>query len=375
MLEFQQSRGRFKTKSATVCDHLPSPDIDINTCYSVFQRKLLDIVKRTIPRGFRNPYIPGWDSKCEVLEYGLEKAQSIPYKQQVANKLVEHLNSKRKATWTETVENIDMKHSSLKAWAAINKLAGRKNILPNPNSINPNPVASWPIKNGKLKQSNREFTRNVNRQLKMEWKSSSTDQDLCNDFSTNEVMAAIKTFKFGKAPVPDNLHPEFFLNLFKKCFEWLRILFSNCLSTKKLPKVWKIVQVIAALKLNKSADNPGSNRKISLLCIPSKLYKRLIYNRIKPITESVLPEEQAGFQPNRFTIDQVAVVTEDNEASFNKKLKAGVVPVDLSAAYDIVWHRGLTLRLLKTIPSKEMVRAIMGMISQRRFHVHIGKSK
>ena len=40
-----------------------------------------------------------------------------------------------------------------------------------------------------------------------------------------------------------------------------------------------------------------------------------------------------------------------------------------------VWHRGLTVKLLRTIPSKEMVKAIMGMISQRCFHVHIGKSK
>ena len=72
--------GCFKTESATLCDHLTSTDTDINTCYSVFQRKLLEIAKRTISRGFRNPYIPGWDPTCEVLENDLEKAQSIPDK-------------------------------------------------------------------------------------------------------------------------------------------------------------------------------------------------------------------------------------------------------------------------------------------------------
>ena len=40
-----------------------------------------------------------------------------------------------------------------------------------------------------------------------------------------------------------------------------------------------------------------------------------------------------------------------------------------------VWHRGLTLKLLKTIPSRSMVRVIMSMISQRRFHVHMGGKK
>ena len=151
--------------------------------------------------------------------------------------------------------------------------------------MNPNAVALCLMKNGKFKQPNREFTRHLNHQLKTEWNSLPADQDLCNNFATTEVMAAIKTLKAGKAPGPDNLHPEFFLHLDEKSFEWLRILFPNCLSTRKLPKMWKMAKVSAAIKPNKPADNLGSYRPISLLCIPNKLYKRLIYNRTKPIIE------------------------------------------------------------------------------------------
>jgi len=56
-------------------------------------------------------------------------------------------------------------------------------------------------------------------------------------------------------------------------------------------------------------------------------------------------------------------LTEDIEASFDKKLKTGIALVDLPAAYDSVEHRGLTLKLLRTIPSKEMVHVINSMIS------------
>ena len=89
------------------------------------------------------------------------------------------------------------------------------------------------------------------------------------------------------------------------------------------------------------------------------------------VIESVLSEK------SRFLtqLDLVALLNEDIEASFNKNVKAGIVFVDFWAAYDTVWLCGLTLKLLKTIPSKEMVRAIMDMISLLRFHVHIGKSK
>ena len=48
---------------------------------------------------------------------------------------------------------------------------------------------------------------------------------------------------------------------------------------------------------------------------------------------------------------------------------------DVSAAYGTIWHSGFTLKLLRTLPSKEMVRVIMSMIWQRRFHVHIGGKK
>ena len=111
----------------------------------------------------------------------------------------------------------------------------------------------------------------------------------------------------------------------------------------KVTKVWKTRKVKTELKSNKSADNPDSNRPINLLCIPYKLFERLIYNRIKSVIKSVLPKEQASFRPNHYTLDQVALL----QPSFDKKLKTGVVLVDLSAAYDTIWHCGLTLKLLK----------------------------
>ena len=125
---------------------------------------------------------------------------------------------------------------------------------------------------------------------------------------------------------------EFFLYLHEKGFEWFWILFFNSLTTKKLSKVWNMAKVIAALKANKLADNPGSYGPISMPCIPSKLFERLIYNRIKPVIESVLPKEKAGFQTNHCSFNQVFLFTEDIETSFDKKLEAGIVHVDLTAS-------------------------------------------
>ena len=49
--------------------------------------------------------------------------------------------------------------------------------------------------------------------------------------------------------------------------------------------------------------------------------------------------------------------------------------VDLTAAYDTVWHRGLTCKLLQLLPDRHVVRIIMEMVANRSFALTIGYGK
>ena len=49
--------------------------------------------------------------------------------------------------------------------------------------------------------------------------------------------------------------------------------------------------------------------------------------------------------------------------------------VDLIAAYDTVWHRGLTCKLLRLLPDRDMVHMIMEMVSNRSFTLTTGNVK
>ena len=49
--------------------------------------------------------------------------------------------------------------------------------------------------------------------------------------------------------------------------------------------------------------------------------------------------------------------------------------VDLTAAYDTVWHRGLTCKLLRFLPDKHMVLVIMELVRNRSFSLTIGDNK
>ena len=94
--------------------------------------------------------------------------------------------------------------------------------------------------------------------------------------------------------------------------------------------------MVAIPKPGKPVGDPKSYRPISLLCVPYKILERLIYARVEPLIDPLFPKEQAGFRRGKSTVDQVVLLTQNIEDSFEAKKKAGAVFIDLTAAYDTV---------------------------------------
>ena len=67
-----------------------------------------------------------------------------------------------------------------------------------------------------------------------------------------------------------------------------------------------------------------------MLCVPFKILERMILSHIEPVVDPQLPREQAGFRRGRSTVDQVTLLTQDIEDSFQANEKAGVVLLDLT---------------------------------------------
>ena len=125
----------------------------------------------------------------------------------------------------------------------------------------------------------------------------------------------------------------------------------------------------------KPVGDPKSYQPISLLCVPYKILKKLIYACVEPLIDPLLLKEQARFQHGKSTIDQVVLLTQNIKGSFEAKKKAGAVFVDLTAAYGTVWHHGLTCKLLRLVLDKHMVRTIMELVRNQSFTLTTGDSK
>ena len=176
-----------------------------------------------------------------------------------------------------------------------------------------------------------------------------------------------KTTESWENPGPDNIPSKFMKHCGNKYLKRVRKFFSFCLERTIILKIWPRVTVVTILEPNKPADNPKSYKPISLVCVPYKILEGLILARINPVIEPQLPSEQTSFRQGRSTVLQVFILTCEIEKSFENRYKAGAVMVDLTAAYDTLWHQGLALKLLRTIPDRHLVRFMINILSNRNF--------
>jgi hypothetical protein len=123
------------------------------------------------------------------------------------------------------------------------------------------------------------------------------------------------------------------------------------LLTGYFPAQWKAAQIILILKPGKP-NELTSYRPISLLPIISKVSEKLLLKRLLPIVEinRLIPNHQFGFRQRHSTIEQThQVVRKINEALENKQYCSAAF-LDISQAFDKVWHTGLLYKLRRSLP-------------------------
>lgn len=325
--------------------------------------------KRTIPRGFRKNYIPCWSKETNKLYENYKRYQ----RPETADELLHHLNVSRKEKWNDTMQNMNFTHSSRNSWTLLRKLGTATQAAVAVPKITPNAIASRLTNvSNTVKLSNTEIKK-MQSTLRGQRRSTLPSETLSKPFIMEELKSAIKMTKARKAAGFDGIYPEFIKNLGSLSLKWLLFLFNQILVSGRLPSEFKKAKVIAILKTGKPANEASSYRPISLLSVCYKILERLIYNRISPIIEDVLPPEQAGFRINRSCCDQVLALTTHIEAGFQRRLKTAVALVDLTAAYDTVWKDGLIHKLYKAVSCGRLINLIENMLSNRRFKVFLGE--
>ena len=126
----------------------------------------------------------------------------------------------------------------------------------------------------------------------------------------------------------------------------LEMIFKSCIKKGEYPSAWKKANVVP---VHKKGDKQllKNYRPISLLPIFGKIFERIIYNNIFEYltTTKLLLDNQSGFKPGDSCINQLLSITHEIYHSLDNGLEVRGVFLDISKAFDKVWHEGLILKL------------------------------
>ena len=117
-------------------------------------------------------------------------------------------------------------------------------------------------------------------------------------------------------------------------------MFTNCLRKRNIPQAWNNAVIIL---LRKKGDIKDINnyRPISLLSHISKLFGKVIKNRLDKQLDSNQSREQAGFRSGFSTTDHLQVITQLVEKTNEYGIPMYFSFVDYEKAFDSVEHTGI----------------------------------
>lgn len=203
------------------------------------------------------------------------------------------------------------------------------------------------------------------------------DPQTFTPLSISELQEAIRGLKNKKAPGPDKVQSRCLKKLPTDALALLLNIYNSCLQLGYFPDEWKTAEVICIRKPGKPADSPESYRGISLLSTLGKLFERLLLPRIQMFCDdhNVLPTFQYGFRRGRSTTHQLIRMTSKILEGINSRKSVGVLALDLRAAFDSVWHQGVTHKLISFGFPVYLTKLITSFLKDRKFRVRVGSSR
>ena len=190
------------------------------------------------------------------------------------------------------------------------------------------------------------------------------------DFSTDDILKIIRNLDPNKA----HGHDMISIRMIKICdtsiCRPLKLIFQACLESGKFPNEWKKANVVP---VHKKGDKQilKNYRPISLLPIAGKIFERLLYDRMFEffIANNLISKNQSGFRPGDSCINQLLSITHEIYQSFDDNLEVRAVFLDISKAFDKVWHKGLIFKLKQNGISDKILNIITDFLSFRKQRV------
>ena len=190
------------------------------------------------------------------------------------------------------------------------------------------------------------------------------------DFSHDSITEVISKLNANKAHGVDQISIAMLKLCSKEISKPLKIIFDHSIAVGKFPSTWKLANVQPVHKKN-SRQLKSNYRPISLLPIFSKIFEKLIFDTMYGffVENDLISKHQSGFRPGDSTINQLLAITDEIYQSFENNAETRAAFLDISKAFDKVWHEGLLFKLKHNGVSGNLLSFISDYLSDRKQRV------
>lgn len=142
-----------------------------------------------------------------------------------------------------------------------------------------------------------------------------------------------------------------------------------------MPQKWKTAHTIFIPNPHKNSFMSDNYRPIMLTNTIPKICESILAKRLNLYLEdsNLLSRNQAEFRERVSTTDQVLRIITDTQSALDQGMKAAAIFMDLTAAFDTVWHDGLLYKLYALNLPSTTIRWAHNFLQQWTTRIKFGK--
>ena len=188
--------------------------------------------------------------------------------------------------------------------------------------------------------------------------------------SQQSILGTIKSLNVNKVHGPDNISGRMIQLCGDKITLPLSIIFVNIINTGIFPTLWKSGNVTPIHKKD-STRVRNNYRPISLLPLFAKLFENTLFLKMYNIftSNNLITKNQSWFRPNDSLTNQLFCLVDSIHSSLDINLDVRSVFLDMSKAFDKVWHEGLLFKLKQNRINGKLLNLLKSYLANRNQRV------
>jgi len=187
-------------------------------------------------------------------------------------------------------------------------------------------------------------------------------------FNEKDLEMALKSFRSKLSSGIDGIPMKLIKDISPAIAKETLLLF-NSAAISGMPPDWK-TSIVRPLHKKGSKLEVGNYRPISNLTSISKLYERMILNKLDDEYPNIEGSHQHGFRKDRSTVSALLELQDEVSSNMDSNLYTATYSIDMSAAFDL-----LRPRIFHQLNLGEAaMNTLMDFMSDRLFRVEVGKT-